>query len=71
MAESERLKLAKAISKMILQKYRNEILFVGVYGSVARFPPKIFAKRFHRTYRNLQNVGKVKTHASKRIWANA
>jgi kanamycin nucleotidyltransferase len=36
MAESERLKLAKAISKMILQKYGNEILFVGVYGSVAR-----------------------------------
>lgn len=36
MAESERLRLAKAISKMISQKYGDEILLVGVYGSVAK-----------------------------------
>lgn len=36
MANSEKLEMAKAISKMILQKYGDEILLVGVYGSVAR-----------------------------------
>lgn len=35
MADSERVKIAKAISKMISQKYGDEILLVGVYGSVA------------------------------------
>jgi kanamycin nucleotidyltransferase len=35
MAKSERVKIAKAISEAILKKYRDEILLVGVYGSVA------------------------------------
>ena len=36
LAFSERIKIAKAISEMIVQKYANEILLVAVYGSVAR-----------------------------------
>jgi len=36
MPNGERIKIAKAISEMIVQKYANEILLVAVYGSVAR-----------------------------------
>jgi kanamycin nucleotidyltransferase len=35
MAKSEKVKIAEIISEMILQKYGDEILLVGVYGSVA------------------------------------
>jgi len=36
MANKERLEIAKTITKLIVQKYGNEILLVGVYGSVAK-----------------------------------
>jgi len=36
MPNRERIKIAKAISEVIVQKYANEILLVAVYGSVAR-----------------------------------